>query len=58
MVRWIDAIDDITDIRNKAAHEAQADQSTFAMLIELYFDNASQGVGVLNGILLAWRSPI
>lgn len=55
--RWIDAINEITDIRNKAAHEAQANQSTFATLIELYFGNASQGVGVLNGILLAWRGP-
>ena len=55
--RWIDAISTITDIRNKAAHEAQADLGTFATLIELYFGNARTGVGVLNGILLAWRRP-
>jgi hypothetical protein len=53
---WIDTISTIADIRNKAAHEAQADMSTFTSLIELYFGNARRGVGVLNGILLAWRA--
>jgi hypothetical protein len=54
--RWIDAIGTIADIRNKAAHEARADLGAFATLIELYFGNARTGVGVLNGILLAWYS--
>ncbi len=54
--RWIDAINTIADIRNRAAHEAQANGSTFAKLIELYFGNALTGVGVLNGLLLAWHN--
>jgi hypothetical protein len=53
--QWIDDINVIADIRNKAAHEAQADQRTFSVLTDLYFGNARQGFGVLNGILLAWR---
>jgi hypothetical protein len=55
--RWIDAIRTIADIRNQAAHEAQIDQHDFQRLTTLYFGSSKSGIGVFNGLLLAWRMP-
>jgi hypothetical protein len=55
--RWIDTIRIIADIRNQAAHEAQVDQHDFHTLTTLYFGSSKSGIGVFNGLLLAWRMP-
>lgn len=56
--RWVDNIDAIAEIRNQAAHEAHVEPRTFANLVQLYFGSTLSGIGVLNGVLLAWRVPI
>lgn len=53
---WIDMVRKITFIRNDAAHKANVELKTFQSLVSLYFGSARTGIGVLNGLLLAWRA--
>ena len=53
---WIDMIKKVGFIRNDAAHKANVERKAFQSLINLYFGSALTGMGVLNGLLLAWRA--
>ncbi len=53
--RWIDMVQKIGLIRNIAAHKGSVDYKAFQSLINLYFGSSLTGVGVLAGLMLAWR---
>jgi hypothetical protein len=52
---WIDMVKSIAYIRNDAAHKANVDRRAFQRLTQLYFGSSLSGIGVFNGLLLAWR---
>ncbi|HEU4322709.1 MAG TPA: hypothetical protein VFS21_06130 [Roseiflexaceae bacterium] len=52
---WIDQVLQVSLIRNNAAHSANASTADFQTLVGLCFGGARTGMGVLNGLLLAWR---
>ncbi|MBC8077187.1 MAG: hypothetical protein H7Y32_14010, partial [Chloroflexales bacterium] len=52
---WIDMIKTIGYIRNDAAHKANVERKAFQRLIALYFGSPVSGIGVFNGLLLAWQ---
>ncbi len=55
--RWIDYILKISFIRNDAAHKADITPKQFRSLIDMYFGSPTTGIGVFNGLLLAWQQP-
>lgn len=52
---WIDDVYTISFIRNDAAHRANVPPATFEKLTKRYFGSVGTGMGLLNGIILAWR---
>jgi hypothetical protein len=52
---WVDMVKKISFTRNDAAHKANVERKAFQSLINLYFGSARTGIGVLNGLLLAWQ---
>ena len=55
--KWIDIIKSISYIRNDAAHKANVSRKAFQTLTNYYFGSSLTGIGVLNGLLLAWKEP-
>jgi hypothetical protein len=55
---WIDMIQKIAYIRNDAAHKANVERRAFQRLIQLYFGGSLSGMGVFNGLLLAWTQQL
>ncbi len=53
--RWVEIILPLSKIRNAAAHQANVTPREFRQLIDMYFGSPTVGIGVFNGILLAWR---
>ncbi len=53
--KWIDLILKVSFIRNEAAHKANVTPKQFRSLTDMYFGSPIAGIGVLNGLLLAWR---
>lgn len=53
---WVDMIKKMSYIRNDAAHKANVNRKSFQTLITLYFGSPMSGIGVFNGLLLAWHS--
>ncbi|NJP07302.1 MAG: hypothetical protein HC837_17620 [Chloroflexaceae bacterium] len=51
-------LEQISFIRNQAAHTANVDRKAFEELIQRSFGSARSGIGVLNGLLLAWRPVV
>lgn len=54
---WIDAILKLSFIRNDAAHRANTPPKQYKSLLHLYFGSATRGIGVFNGLVLAWHNP-
>jgi hypothetical protein len=52
--RWIDTIGSIAKIRNDAAHTANIAPATYQDTVTWLFGSVSKGMGLLNGLLLAW----
>lgn len=52
---WIELILKMSFIRNDAAHKANVTPRQFRSLIDMYFGSPVSGIGVLNGLLLAWH---
>ncbi len=52
--KWINQVQGIVSIRNQAAHHAHVDPASFTRLTEALFGTRRAGLGLLNGILLAW----
>ena len=55
--KWINNVQSIVETRNNAAHHANAKRQEFDKLITTLFGSARTGMGLLNGILLAWVNP-
>jgi len=55
--KWINNVQSIVETRNNAAHHANAKRQDFDKLITALFGSVRTGMGLLNGILLAWVNP-
>lgn len=53
--KWIDMIKEISFIRNGAAHRANVEPKSFQTFVSMYFGSPLSGIGVFNGLLLAWE---
>ncbi len=53
---WIDNVQVLSQLRNDAAHKGNLGSGDFDAFVRLYFGGAGSGYGLLNGLLLAWRS--
>jgi hypothetical protein len=53
--KWIDSVKSISFVRNDAAHRANVSSKAFQSLVNRLFGSPASGMGVLNGLLLAWR---
>lgn len=51
---WIDRLNTIVDTRNHAAHQAHVSRDDFQSLTTAIFGSLRTGMGLLNGLLLAW----
>lgn len=54
--RWVDSLKPIQQIRNRAAHKGRIERADFQTITTGYFGSSLTGLGVLNGLLMAWRS--
>jgi hypothetical protein len=52
--KWINRLQGIVSIRNQAAHHAHVDGAAFDTLTLTLFGSRRTGMGLLNGLLLAW----
>lgn len=55
---WIDRLNTIVDTRNHAAHQADVSRDDFQVLTTAIFGSSRTGMGLLNGLLLAWTGTV
>ena len=55
--KWINTVQSIVKTRNQAAHHAHVERTQCDKLLLALFGSTRTGMGLLNGILMAWRNP-